>query len=202
MSATCEPFRDALSAMADGEVAPVGEHALQAHLDACAHCTAFAAATGDLSRRLRVAPAEPVPDLTAAILTAVDTPDLARARTRFAQLRGLLVLVGVTQLVLAVPTLLAAGSLATHVTREVGVFEVALGVGFLVAAWRPARAGGLLPVAAVVAGLVTVTSLGDVVAGTTALVQETAHLLEVVGTGLLWALDRRRGRATLRPAAT
>lgn len=201
MPATCEPYRDALSARADGEVAPVSEAALQSHLDACATCTTFAAAVDDLSRHTRVVPAEPVPDLTASILAAVDTPDRARRHARTTQLRGILAFVGVLQLALAVPALVAAGGLATHVTREVGIFEVALGVGFLVAARRPDRARGLLPVAAVVAGLVTLTSFGDLLGGTTTWVQETAHLLEVVGTLLLWALDRRRGRTGLRPAA-
>lgn len=200
MSATCETYRDALSAIADGETSPVGDDALRAHLDGCARCTAFAAATDDVARRLRVAPAEPVPDLTAAILAAVETPDVGRERARSRQLRGVLALVGVLQLALALPALLALDSVATHVSREVGIFEAALAVGFLVIAWRPARAGGLLPVAAVAALLVTATSLGDVVAGTTTPVQETAHLLEVVGTALLWALDRRGGRATLDPA--
>jgi predicted anti-sigma-YlaC factor YlaD len=202
MTSTCEPYRDALSALADGEVAPVGRDALRGHLEACDRCTAFAAATDDLARRVRVAPAEPVPDLTASILAAVETPDVARERSRFAQLRGLLAVVGVLQLVLAVPALLASGDLATHVTRESGIFEVALGVGFLLAARRPQRASGLLPVAAMVAALVTVTSLGDVLAGSTSLVRETVHLLQLVGTGLLWALDRRRGRATLAPVHT
>lgn len=200
MPATCEPYRDALSARADGEAAPVGEADLRAHLDDCTTCTTYAASVGDLARRTRVVPAEAVPDLTASILAAVETPDARRGR--FDQLRGLLALVGVMQLVLAVPALLAAGPVVTHVTREVGIFEVALGIGFLVAARRPARAGGLLPVAAVVAGLVTLTSLGDVLAGTTTWVQETAHLLEVLGTALLWSLDRLRGRRVLTPAPT
>lgn len=201
MSTTCEHVREALSATADGEVAPVGEAAVRTHLDACAACTAFAAASGDLDRRVRVAPAEPVPDLSAAILAAVDTPDTDRARTRLAQVRGLLALVGVTQLLLAVPAMLGTSGLASHAAREAGIFEVALGIGFLVVARRPARAGGLLPVAAVVATLVTVASLGDALAGTASLVQEAAHLLEIIGTGLLWALDRQRGRAVLHPAA-
>lgn len=200
MPATCEPFREALSAMADGELMPVGEAALADHLDHCPSCTAFAAASDDLSRRVRVGPAEALPDLTAEILAAVQTPDLARSRTRFGQVRVLLALVGVTQLLLAVPTLTGAGTGAAHLTREVGIFEVALGIGFLVVAHRPARASGLLPVAAVVAMLATVTSLGDVVAGSTTLAQETAHLLQVLGTVAVWALHRGRGRASLQPA--
>lgn len=197
---TCEPYRDALSAMMDGELPPVGEAAVRRHLDACDRCAAFAAASDELARRLRVAPAEAVPDLTASILAAVDTPDVARVRARLRQLRGLLAAAGLAQLLLAVPSLVSTGAAAGHVTREVGIFELALAVGFLVVAWRPARAGGLLPVAAVVAMLATVTSLADVAVGSTSMVQESAHLLQVVGTGLLFALDRQRGRAPLRPA--
>lgn len=199
MSAACEQFRTALSALADGEVAPVGASALRRHLDGCAPCTAFAAAIDDLDRRVRVAPAEPVPDLTVRILTGVATPQAAQRRQHVAQRRLVLAIVGVVQLLVAVPALLAAGTLAAHVTREVAIFDVALGVGFLVASRRPERAGGLLPVAAVVAGLVTLTSLGDVVTGATTWLQESTHLLEVVGTLLLWRLDRDRQRPTLRP---
>lgn len=193
----CQPFREALSARADGEVAPVGHDALAAHLEACPTCTAFAAATDDLDRRLRVAPADAVPDLTAEVLAAVVTPRVDRARTRFGQLRALLAVAGLVQLALALPVLLAAGP--GHVSREVGIFELALAVGFLLAAWRPARAGGLLPVAGVVAGLATVVAVGDVVVGTTSLVHETAHLVELVGTGLLWALHHHADPLALRP---
>lgn len=191
----CQPYREALSARADGEVAPIGHEDLAEHLAGCATCTAFAAATDDLDRQVRVTRAEPVPDLTASVLAAVDTPVVARARSRFAHLRLLLATAGTAQLALALPVLVATG----HTSREIGIFELALGVGFLVVAWRPARAGGLLPVAAVVAALVTVASVGDVVTGATSIVQETAHLLEVVGTGLLWALDRHVDRPSLRP---
>lgn len=198
---TCEPYRDALSAMADGEVAPVGEQAVRDHVDACDRCTAFAAASDELSRRLRVTRAEPVPDLTASILSAVDTPDVARVRAHFQQMRALLAFAGFAQLVVAVPALVAAGPVGGHATREVGIFELALAVGFLVVARLPGRAGGLLPVAAVVALLATATSLADVAAGSTAWAQEVSHLLQVVGTGTLWALDRRQRRAPLRHAA-
>lgn len=197
---TCAPWRDAVSARADGEALPVAPAALDDHLAACRDCAAFAAAVDTIAPRARVVPAEEVPDLTAAILAAVDTPAVARHRRRFDQVRGVLALVGVAQLVLAVPALFGVGGLSTHLSREVGIFEVALGVGFLLVARRPARAAGLLPVAGVVALLVAVISLGDVLAGATTLLQETAHLLEVIGTVLLLALHRLHGRGILRPA--
>lgn len=200
-SSSCAPWRDALSARADGEALPVAVTALDDHLAGCADCAAFSAGVNAMARRVRVAPAEEVPDLTASILAAVETPAVARHRQRFGQLRGVLALVGVVQLVLAVPALTGLGGLGSHLSREVGIFEVALGVGFLLVARRPARAVGLLPVAGVVALLVVATSIGDVAAGTTTALQETAHLLEVVGTGLLLALHRLQGREILRPAA-
>lgn len=198
---SCDRWREAVSARVDGESLLVDDVALDAHLADCGACAAFAADVDGLARHVRVAPAEAVPDLTAPILAAVDTPQVARHRRRFGQLRGLLALVGALQLVLAVPALVGAGGLATHLSREVGIFEVALGVGFLLVAQRPARAAGLLPVAGVVALLVVATSLGDVAAGTTTVLRETTHLLEVAGTGLLLALHRLQGRGILRPAA-
>lgn len=200
MTGNCEPYRDALSARADDEASPVGDDALAAHLDACSACTTFAAAVGDVSRRLRVVPAEAVPDHTLAILAAVETPDRGRVRARFRQLRVILALTGTAQLGLAIPLLVAGSTLAGHATREVAIFQLALGIGFLVVAWRPTRAPGLLPVTAAVAALATVTSLGGVLAGTASLVQETAHVLELTGAGLLWAIDRHLGRPRLQPA--
>lgn len=201
MPAGCERYRDALSAIADGEVSPVGADELEAHLDACDRCTAFAAATTDLARRMRVTPADDVPDLTASILAAVDSPRLTRARQRVAQLRAILALTGLVQIALMLPPVLSGGLFAGHATREAGILQFALGVGFLVVAWRPSGSAGLLPVAAVVATLATFTSLGDVLAGTASLVQETAHLLEIVGTAVLWVLQRHDGTRA-RPAVT
>ena len=53
-----------------------------------------------------------------------------------------------------------------HVARELGSFDVALAVGLLVAAWQPARAWGLLPVATVLALVMGVTAVLDLVDGT------------------------------------
>ena len=122
MSATCIPFREALSALADGELSPIDESAVRAHVDGCARCAAFAGATEALDRRVRFTEAEPVPDLTAQILAAVPTPDLAREHERFSQLRVLLGLTGVAQLVLAVIVLVTADGLGVHTSREVGMF--------------------------------------------------------------------------------
>jgi len=197
----CQPYREAISAMADGEVAPVSDEALRHHLDGCAMCTAFAASAQDLHRRVRVHEAEQVPDLTASILAAVDTPAVSRSRARFAQLRVVLAMAGVAQLLLLVPFLVSGHALAGHASREATIFQVALGIGFLVVAQRPARAAGLLPVAAVVALLASVVAVADVLTGTATLMQESVHVIEIVGTFVLWAMVRDQRSAALRPVA-
>jgi predicted anti-sigma-YlaC factor YlaD len=196
---TCQPYRDAISAMADGEVAPVSAEVLHGHLDDCSMCSAFAVSVQDLHRRVRVQEADAVPNLTASILAAVDTPAVSRARARFAQLRVVLAMAGIAQLVLLMPFLVSGHALAGHASREATIFQVALGIGFLVVAQRPARAAGLLPVAAVVALLVSAVAVADVLGGTATLLQESVHVIEIVGTFVLWAIVRDQRSAALRP---
>ena len=74
------------------------------------------------------------------------------------------------------------------VARELGSWDVALGIGLLYAAWRPERAHGLLPFAAALAGALLVTAGFDVAAGREALLSESHHLLELLGVALLAVL--------------
>jgi predicted anti-sigma-YlaC factor YlaD len=104
-------------------------------------------------------------------------------------LRAGLVALAVIQLLLAVPSLVF-GQEAHHMTRELGSFDFALAVGFFFVAWRPARADGMLPLmAALVLGLAIGTTV-DVVQGTTTFVDESGHLLDVMGLAAVWALAR------------
>lgn len=191
----CTEIRESLSARADGEVAPVGDRDVRAHLDDCPACTAFAADLASMSRRVRVAAAEPVPDLTASILRRVADEGLRARGDRRRDLRVLVALAGLVQLVLGLTVLLG---LAGHLARDLGAFEVALAAGLLVAAWQPTRASGLLPMAATVAGLVVLTSVLDLVGGRVTLPGELAHLGELLGVAALWALSRHTGSGPSR----
>lgn len=91
----------ALSAMLDGEETGLDAHSVEGHLSRCAACRAFASRLGDLNRFVRVREAEPVPDLTAAIL-AVARPT---APVRGDWIRYALLTVGLTMAVLAPPAL-------------------------------------------------------------------------------------------------
>ncbi len=93
---------------------------------------------------------------------------------------------------LAVPALvLGEDSGATvHVARELGSFDVALAVGLLVAAWQPARAWGLLPVAMALAFVMAGTAVLDLADGRADTLGEAHHLLDVAGVALLWLVAR------------
>ena len=187
---SCDEFQDALSARLDGERLPKGldDAGVDAHVAGCATCSAFLAGATAQHRALRVRAAEPVPDLTQRILERLPVtsrPQPVREWARYA-----LFAVAATQLILALPAVLLGEDpgASIHVARELGSFDVALGVGLLWAAWQPRRAIGLLPMAAALAGALLVTALLDVARGEAPFRGEAHHVLDLAGLGLLWAL--------------
>ena len=199
----CTACREAISARLDDETMAADAGLVEGHLAGCAACRAYLEAARGLQRRLRSRPAEPAPDLTAPILARIGEADADRQQQASRrEVRGGLVLVGVVALLLALPALVLgddAGA-SVHVARELGSFHLALAVGFLVVAWRPGRAAGLLPVVAVLAACLTVTGVVDVAAGRTPVVTETHHLLDLLGLGLVWLLADPTRRS--RPAVS
>jgi predicted anti-sigma-YlaC factor YlaD len=190
VSATCAAAREAVSARLDGEASTLGADALRHHLAACVDCRGFEVAAVSLDRRTRVREVERVPDLSASIVAAVASGE-AGADRRARDLRVVVALAGVAQLAVGAALLLGLLDAVGHLGRDLGAFEVALGVGFLYAAWQPHRAAGVLPMAAVVAGTVLVASTLDLLAGRATLLMELPHLAELVGVAALWALRRR-----------
>jgi predicted anti-sigma-YlaC factor YlaD len=185
----CDQCRDLLSARLDGEATSDELALLDRHLASCPGCRALAARFDAVDRTTRLTPAEPVPDLTAAILAA-HAPNPRREAARWS-----LVVVATAQLLLALPSLLVSNGNAVHTTRELGSWSAALAVGLLVAAWQPARARGMLPLGLVLAGVLALGALVDIAAGTTAGAGESIHLLEIAGIALLWLLARREDEA-------
>lgn len=193
---SCSTCREAVSARLDGEPAPVGEAEVAAHLRRCGACSAFAEQASDLHRRLRVAPAAMVPDLTVPILLAAgDRQPPLRARTP--GLRWLAALVGLAQAAVAVAGLVGAG----HAGRDLAVFELAVAAAFLVAAWKPARAAALVPVVGVLAVLEVVVAVINVAGATATVVGELPHLVPLIGVGVLALLasPEPRLRSISRP---
>lgn len=186
----CQDFQDALSARLDGEALPPGldDPMVDAHVATCAACAAFASGAAAQHRALRIRAAEPVPDLTSTIIAAL--PAQARPQPVREWARYALFAVAVTQLLLALPAILLGEDpgASVHIARELGSFDVALGIGLLWAAWQPRRAAGLLPMMFALAGAMAVTAVLDVVRGEAPALSEAHHLLDLAGLVLLWAL--------------
>jgi predicted anti-sigma-YlaC factor YlaD len=190
---TCMQIHHAISARLDGEDPGLDEASVYGHLATCAGCRAFAHDAEALHRAVRLAPAPPIPDLTPAILAAIGQEDRASggAETQHA-LRWILFAIAVTQIAVAIPALLfgSDAGLPVHAARHIGSFDVALGVGFLFAAWRPSRIPGLLPVAVALVVCLVGSSLLDVASGKTAALGEAQHVLDFVGLAVVWLLSR------------
>ena len=111
-------------------------------------------------------------------------------------LRWILVAIAVTQIAIAIPALLfgSDAGLPVHTARHIGSFDVALGVGFLFAAWKPSRIPGLLPVVVALVVCLVGSSLLDVASGNTAAFGEAHHALDFVGLAVVWLLSRPASR--------
>jgi predicted anti-sigma-YlaC factor YlaD len=184
----CFTAREAVSAMLDGEDPGTDRDLVQAHLAACAACREWQDAAHEVTRRARLQIARPGPPRTDETLTAVRAS--ARVRRRpppAAGARFALAAVAAGQLALTVPSLLLGHdhSLPVHVAHEMGSFDAALAVGFLVAAWRPGRALGMRAMVGAAAMLLVTTAAVDLVTGQTNLAEEAPHLLAVAGWLLL-----------------
>jgi predicted anti-sigma-YlaC factor YlaD len=196
----CSAYREAISARIDGEDGGVATATVDAHLEMCPQCRAWAETATAVTRSARIGPAEPVPDLTATIMSAI-APPTSRMRPAwgfststpsplFVARLGLLLVAG-AQLVLAVPALLGRDPGASvHIAHEQGSWALALAVGLLVVALRPSRAAAMLPLVAALAAGLALTMTLDITAGRTQAATEAPHGLAFLGLGLLWLLTR------------
>jgi len=198
----CTTCREAISARLDGETRGadadlVEAHLVEAHLAGCAGCREFVAKATALQRSLEGWPVDEVPELTGPILARIGEAAGDRDRAWQRDARIALTVVGALLVLLALPALVFGQDpgATVHVARELGSFHLALAAGLLVVAWRPERAGGLLPVVAVLAVCLTVTAVLDVAAGRLPALAEAHHLLHLAGLGLVWLLGSPAGRA-------
>ncbi|MFI5047816.1 MAG: zf-HC2 domain-containing protein [Acidimicrobiia bacterium] len=190
---SCSRFRAAISSRLDGEDLGVDAAQLDAHLRSCVDCRAFAGQAEGLTRAVRVAPAPAVPDLTPDILVAIAAErDAAHEPASERALRWVLAAIGLLQISVAIPALVLGDDahLPVHLARHLGSFEVALGVGFLFAAWRPWRAAGILPVVTALVVCLVGSSLLDVLSGSTSAGPEVHHATDVAGLVVVWLLSR------------
>ena len=138
----------------------------------------------------------PVPDLTDEVVRAIERERAEPAATQ--GLRISIALIGLIQLGFSLPALLLGddAGLPVHQARHLGSFGVALAIGLLVAAWKPDRIPGLLPLAVALVVCLVGSAVADVATGHAAASSEATHVVEVLGLLGVWLLDRaQRHRA-------
>lgn len=191
----CDRFREALSARIDGEDPGIPDDRIDAHLDVCADCRAWAAAAGAL--RSHVASTSQ-PSLEADVLAGLlDEAAPRPGRRSVSEWRVALAVIGLAQLVLAWPGVLDDSHAAAHAANELASWDLGLGVGFLLLAWLPNRAWGALPVVSVMVAFLVGTSLADLIAGRAELAHELVHPFQLVGLACSSVLARRIPRAPI-----
>lgn len=187
----CETCHEALSALIDGEDPGVDPELVDRHLAHCVACRDFERAVARLHRMSRVRQAEPVPDLSAAILDRV-APRTNPHDAVLGWLRSGLTFVGVLIVGLS-GSLLLANSTATP--AHLAAWDLAFGGALLVAAWNPDRARGLLPMAALLVVTMGLASIVETTNGHPATHGLVFHGAELIGVLLLALLARHRRSA-------
>ncbi len=187
----CDRFREAASARLDGEPLGVSAATLESHLASCPDCAGWLADATRLTRQMRLGVAH-VPDLADAIVRDVALPTRRVVRRRLL-LRLALTVVGLAQLVLALPALTGDSigmAMSEHGAHEAAAWNLAIAAAFLAAAYAPRRAAGLVPLLATFIVVLAALSVHDLAAGTVSVDRLLTHSAAVVGLVLLLVLDR------------
>ena len=142
----CSRWRDALSAMADGEDAGIDERLVAAHVGRCAPCQSYQRLIEKSAIPAASSPPAPMPDLSKTISKLNAAADRA---AHWSILRIVLAIVAAQVILFALPALILGEEhgVETHAARHLGAFGVAYGVALFVVVVRPARARSILPVA-------------------------------------------------------
>ncbi|WP_026425641.1 zf-HC2 domain-containing protein [Actinokineospora inagensis] len=195
----CETCREALSARLDGEAEPAPTADVDAHLGQCPTCAQWQAKAEHLTRTIRVRPAEQPPDLVDAVLAVRPKPTALGSRVA-------LVVVALIQVWLAMAQFLTGATgdhagheltghdLASHLFNEGAAWNLALGIGLLVAAVQAHRATGLLPTLSGFVGILLLFSAHDIIAGSATAIRVVSHGPLLAGLALLYLVARAHRR--------
>lgn len=181
----CDDARVLISADLDGQLTDRAE--LLTHLADCAACRAWRDHAAVLPHR--------APSVSPAIVP--------RGFLAYRWIRIALAWAGILLIAWNAGGVVTGGSDESiqHLWRHQHAFGVALGLAFLVVAWRPDRAYGLVPVAAIFTVALGGAAAIDLANGSTPLGRETRHIVEIVGLALLWVLGWSAGPGHTHPAS-
>ena len=199
----CDRAREAISARIDGEDPGVPGGALEAHLAGCDACRNWQQRAHVVTRRARLGGPFLDRDLTGQVLAAIP-PAPARRRLRLA-VRAALLAVALGQLAITVPLLILGHdhNAGAHAAHELGSFDLALAIAFVVGAIRPPLSAGLAWPCGIAAGGLVGTAIVDLIGGQTIGADEAQHLIAAAGAALLvWQARTGAGRAAAAVGAT
>lgn len=191
---SCDTIREAMSARLDGEDPGLPDSSVDAHLLGCSSCRAWEDAAQEQRSALRLQLAPLIPDQTEVILSRAGVD---RRAAELRPWRPALVGVAFLQLIVVLPPYVSGAdgaSAGAHLLHELRSWNLALAVGWLFVAARPARAWGMLPFAVALISALVLTTVLDLATGRAVVAAETTHLFNVVGAALLWVLARRTRR--------
>ncbi|MGD9702709.1 MAG: zf-HC2 domain-containing protein [Acidimicrobiia bacterium] len=200
MDVSCSAWRDAISAIADGEEPELDARLVSAHVARCPSCAAFQEDVHRLSRHAGTEQAAQMPDLAPTVVKAAQVADRLSV---WWVLRLGLIIVAVQISVFAAPALLFGETTDTgeHAARHLGSFALAYAIGLVVVAMRPAKARGMLPMATALAACLAITAVIDVARGRSPIIGEVAHLPELMGLVFVWLLAAAPRRAAPTPSS-
>ena len=194
----CDRAREAVSARIDDEDSGVPDAALTVHLAGCADCRAWQQRAHLVTRRARLGGALLDHDLSARLLAA--TPPSPARRSRTITQRVALAGVAALQLAITVPLLILGHDrdAGVHAAHELGSFDMALAIAFVVGAVRPRLSAGLAWPCCIAALGLAGTAVADMIAGQTFGADEAQHLVAVAGALLLFWQSRAPFRRTIQ----
>ena len=182
----CDRARSELSAAVDGLDRIDGD--VERHLASCQACRSWQERLHALQRsQLRAADEH----VALPLIDPTTPPRFQRNRW----LRIGLAWAGLLLLVWSVPGIVTGGddAAAVHLYRHQSAFSAALGLTFLVVAWRPERSYGLVPFAAIFTVALGATAVIDLLGGDSDPALEAHHAVEIAGLATLWVLGRGSG---------
>lgn len=191
----CDRARESISARIDGEDPGAPAGALDIHLACCAACRGWQQRAHVMTRFARLGGTVLDHDLTGPVLAAFRPPP-DKPRWRVTQ-RVALVVVALAQLAITVPLLILGHDQGAgpHAAHELGSFDLALAIAFIVGAARPRLSAGLAWPCGIAAGGLVITAVIDLIAGQTFGIDEAQHLIALAGAALLLWQTRTAGRA-------
>lgn len=180
----CGDAKVLISASADDELLNDERRVLDAHLESCPDCQAYAEALASLTRTVRLRAAQ----FEREFLTSVMSRSRPARLGRGGWLRPALVWCGLVIGVLSIRPLVWADAdgASVHIARHLGASSLALAIGLLYAAWRPHRAFGLLPFVGALLATTVLTTVLDTLDRTRSPISEAVHLVEMAGLVILW----------------